>query len=310
MLGYPLPSNYFPKTYVLQQVVAIAYISMSAQVSTCLLLLYYFQQFPTYFLLGNLWMNLPASMILIVALFMMGSPFEGLNTWLGLVLDKSIAYSLQGLRWLEGLPMSNVQGIYVNAGQLLLGYCLLFLFLMAIRFRSARLWNGSMLLAIVLLIWMQVGHLEKKQTVACKVYQVGKELAVSWIDQGRVQLFSSYDSLQQVNLRFSTWADLGQYAQVRIFILPKYRKERNVILQLGSQKRMLICNERCSYSHPVDWVLLRHNARWKEQDLPRACILLDGSNSNLYIQESIQKLTRLNRSYYLLKDNFAYVWKR
>ncbi len=311
MLGYPLAKQlYFPKAYILQQIVAIVYISISAQLSTCLLLLYYFQQFPTYFLLGNLWMNLPASMILVVALVLMGSPFEGLNTWLGLILDKSIAYSLQGLQWLETLPMANLQGIYVNAGQLLLGYCLLFLFLMAIRFRSAMLWNGSMLLTVGLLLWMQVGHLEKKQTVAFKVYQVGKELAVSWIDQGRVQLFSSYDSLQHANLRFSTWPDLGQYAQVRDIQFTQVPTERNVILQLGSAKRMLICNERCSYSQPVDWVLLRHNASWEDRDFPKACILLDGSNSNFYIQQSIQKLTRLNRSYYLLKDNFAYVWKR
>jgi len=66
-----------------------------------------------------------------------------------------------------------------------------------------------------------------------------------------------------------------------------------------------ICNKACTTD--AAFVLLRNNIAPTNANT-QSVIILDGSNSWSFINEKTTELDALGRRYYILKENFAYVW--
>ncbi|WP_026999782.1 ComEC/Rec2 family competence protein [Eisenibacter elegans] len=117
---FSIPNPYLDKAWQLSAV------SISAQLATFPLGLYYFHQFPNYFLLSNL-------MVLPVVPFILGggilllllSPFPYLAVWLGWLLSQTIVWMGILVRWLTSLPYASTQGIYLNGWELCFLYGML-----------------------------------------------------------------------------------------------------------------------------------------------------------------------------------------
>ena len=56
-------------------------------------------------------------------------------------------------------------------------------------------------------------------------------------------------------------------------------------------------------------MILRENGEYKEHAQVEL-VILDGSNSWEFIANCSRQLDSLNQPYYIMKDNFAYVWER
>src|SRR5690606_17223518 len=76
-------------------------ISIAAQVLTTPLTLYYFGQFPTYFLLANLLVGLPSTVTMYLGFLMTINPIDWLNEFLGYLLEKLIGYILYCLKAID-----------------------------------------------------------------------------------------------------------------------------------------------------------------------------------------------------------------
>jgi len=94
---------------------SILALSLSAQLTTFPLSIYYFHQFPVYFLFSNLFIMIPAALMMYTGLVMLlfkcyflAAPFE----WL-------IRFTNSGLRWISDLPFASISAIWINRTELL-----------------------------------------------------------------------------------------------------------------------------------------------------------------------------------------------
>ncbi|CDG49563.1 ComEC/Rec2 family competence protein [Cardinium endosymbiont of Bemisia tabaci] len=115
--------------YCLRQIWTATTLSITAQVSTLPLILYYFKQFPLYFIIAN-WLVVPAIFaILMVGLaFLVSSHCPILNTLLGFTLEKLIFTTNALVYWLAKWPMGTLTFCYTNRRTV----CLLYIVLLSI----------------------------------------------------------------------------------------------------------------------------------------------------------------------------------
>src|SRR5690606_15525654 len=92
-------------------IVEYSYVSIAAQLFTLPVVLYYFGQFPTYFLFGNLFIALPSTAIMYTGLTLALCPFHVVNSYLGKLLDMLLVFSIAGLEWIANLPFAVIRGI-------------------------------------------------------------------------------------------------------------------------------------------------------------------------------------------------------
>ncbi|MCT4697371.1 ComEC/Rec2 family competence protein [Candidatus Cardinium sp. TP] len=120
-----------PKNYGLQKIWTATTLSIAAQVATLPLILYYFKQFPLYFILAN-WLVVPAIFaILILSLALLaGSHLPIMQTCLSSILsftlEKLIAATNAWVCWLAKWPMCTLKTATVNGYAACLLYIILF----------------------------------------------------------------------------------------------------------------------------------------------------------------------------------------
>lgn len=81
-------------------------ISLSAQIMTAPFSLFYFGQFPNYFLIANLLVVLPVTLIMYIGMAMMFIPVDIINVWLGYAMDWLIQKMFFTLEFLDQLPFA------------------------------------------------------------------------------------------------------------------------------------------------------------------------------------------------------------
>jgi competence protein ComEC len=119
---YPLINKLLsPKNKVISYLWSLTAVSIAAQIGTFSLTLFYFNQFPNYFLLSNL-VAIPIStvaMYLSVFLIVV-SPFEMVASFIGKLFSYSLWALNNSLKLIEELPYSVSNGIYIDSLQLVI----------------------------------------------------------------------------------------------------------------------------------------------------------------------------------------------
>lgn len=91
-------------------------LSLAAQFVTFPLAIYYFHQFPLYFLISNLFILVPVSLIMYIGLAIIILKFN----FLAPIFEWLIKATNLGLQWIANLPLASLSGIWINKTELLL----------------------------------------------------------------------------------------------------------------------------------------------------------------------------------------------
>lgn len=129
-------------------------ISLAAQVFTAPIALYYFHQFPTWFLLGNL-LIVPLTGPLMYGgfLFLACSAVPGLSTFLAWCVDLLLQLCYSLTKAVAFLPGATLEGIYFSPLTVALLYAVLFLLALFFKFRQKK----PLMVAIALVsVWIVV----------------------------------------------------------------------------------------------------------------------------------------------------------
>ncbi|WDF67974.1 ComEC/Rec2 family competence protein [Sphingobacterium oryzagri] len=292
-------------------------VSLSAQLFTTPLALYYFHQFPTYFLLGNMLIAIPATLLMYVGLLLALLPDSSINLFLGACLEWISAAMLAGLHAIQSLPFAVLKGLPLSGGQVGLFATALLGLLVAVQAKWKRaLWLAmfAALLFTTLAVKMSIG-LDTFRGI--KVYNVQRELAVAVIDRNQVSLFSSLDSIDHPRLVNAVWPDLACYSRLEKVNFKKLTSKKETTLGIRTAWGMLLITDRYlpdKISDSVRWVLFRGGRKQDRVELggllPANFLILDGSNAIASISRMEETAKYLDLPYYVLKDNFAYVWEK
>ena len=114
ILSFFKPTNIFLK--LIWQMLAI---TLAAQILTTPLAIYHFQQFPVYFLLANLIaVPLTNGLLILLIAFLAMHALPYLNGFLIYGIEKGFALLTKFIQFLETLPYTTIQSIYINQVQL------------------------------------------------------------------------------------------------------------------------------------------------------------------------------------------------
>ncbi|UEG51753.1 ComEC family competence protein [Mucilaginibacter daejeonensis] len=113
--------------------------SLAAQLVTFPLSIYYFHQFPVYFLISNLLIILPSEAIMMVGLaFLLTTFFPAIHTlsgWLAYLLEHLILFMNAILSYIEHLPFASWGKLWLNGAEHLLLYLVITLLIVYITYR-------------------------------------------------------------------------------------------------------------------------------------------------------------------------------
>lgn len=127
-------------------------VSVAAQAGTAPLVVLYFSRFSTHFLLTNLWVIPMVSLVLYAAVALLVlTPLPVWQQTFAAVVRDLVSLQNEVLRWIERLPYSSMDGLWMDVCEVLLCYLLLILGYQAFvrrTFRPLALFLGMVLLAV------------------------------------------------------------------------------------------------------------------------------------------------------------------
>jgi competence protein ComEC len=171
-----------PRYWLPRQVWSIVSVSLAAQLTTAPISLYYFHQFPNYFLLTNI-VALPlSSLVMYAGLATLAlSPVPYLSEWLGTVLY-GLVYALNYcIALIEGLPGSVSRGFGISLAENLLLYAVMFAFLIFAAGRKRPWLMASICLLLIFCASFSLRRMEQHRQAFAVVYAVKGHSAIDLV---------------------------------------------------------------------------------------------------------------------------------
>lgn len=292
-------------------------ISLAAQLATFPLSIYYFHQFPIYFIVSNLFIVLPITAImyigiaiLLVRVYFLAPIFE----WL-------ILFTNNTLKLIASLPYAGINGIWINQWQLLLLSIALILLILAFTNYSKKL----LFVSIILFIALQSIHFKKSiifsQQRKIIFYSLRKNYAAAFIDGNKAILVTDLTAADQ-NFRFFVQPCLSQLQVTQLkFINWDQDADLNAFLKKNHQLRfynyniLLVdesFNNRSIGKTPAfNTIWLHDNAKIGIKKLTTEIkfktLVIDASNKDYQIEKQQKEAKKNYLNYYILKKNKAYL---
>lgn len=182
------------KNILLSKIWALLGVSIAAQMGTFPLAIYYFHQFPNYFLLTNLWV-IPLAFVvvtggvIVLLIGLMGFSTSILGTIAAALLNYSLIGLNKGVEVINQLPNAVSENLALNEFEVLLFYILLFSVSTLLLYKR-RMWLTPVLLSLFLLV-LSSALIDSKQTKSNTwvVYKANGHTAMDFISNRQSVLF-------------------------------------------------------------------------------------------------------------------------
>lgn len=176
---------------LIDKIWTITSVSIAAQLATFSLGLLYFHQFPTFFLLSNLVVIPGAFLILAGGLLLLGVSFSSfLFQLVGSVLTGLIFWINEGVFWIQSLPNSLIEGIYINTFQTWLIIVAILASFLLFEFRRRRFLYITAF-SILCLVFFRFDWLnETVNSERITIYRVNNHLAIDLLSKGKSVLIT------------------------------------------------------------------------------------------------------------------------
>lgn len=195
--------------------------SVSAQLFTYPLSLYYFHQFPLCFLLSNFFILLPVTLMMYLGILILLIPVG----WLGKILEQLILFTNTGLGYIANLPYANIRGIWITKKELiLLSLALAFLLLACIHRHKCLLFAG--LSSILLLrLYSSTDQLKKYNQQKAIVFKIRGQQATIFLRSNTAIIFTGLKPQDKVfQQHIQPALDQHQIRKIICFPLPEIPK--------------------------------------------------------------------------------------
>lgn len=295
-------------------------LSLAAQLATFPISIYYFHQFPVYFLLSNLLIVIPIILIMYGGIVFMLIPWDFILKPLGFLLNSTIQFTNASLFYIEKLPFSTINGIWIDSYQYLIIYAIGACIILAMLFKNSK--TVLMALGLILLLCCSISFkdLQWRNKHEVIFYSLRKNSAVAYVKDRKALILSDL-AVSDKTFSFSIDPYMGstginekQYSDFNNDL--KNISKRNFI-QLGDYKILRFDRsfDKKIFTVPieVDAVLVSGNPylniKKLNQYVKYSILLIDGTNSDYRINIWEKEAQKLDINYCILKKNPAYIVK-
>ncbi|MEA3444192.1 MAG: ComEC/Rec2 family competence protein [Bacteroidota bacterium] len=321
---YPLLKSRY---WLVDKAWALVVASFSAQLALAPLSIFYFGQFPNYFLLTNLLVIPSAFLIIVVAVGMFIFSFFGwLATIFAFVLQNGVGFLLNCLVYIQEIPGSSSTGIYMSQYVLILWYVvIIFISLYFIR-KNNKYFLASLSMVTIILGFSVYHQYKTVTTLRNTVFNLSKSTAV-YVRKGNCaymfcdsSMYNSSESKAFYFDRFISSEMIDSPVFINIDNLTKDKIDnmnifvRQGFIEIDSIQIAIVSddyyrNKTSTEKLLVDYVLLRNNASIRIKELLALFdfdeMLIDGSNPFWQTDKWQQECDNLNIPCFVLNDSGA-----
>lgn len=311
----------FLRNKILDYLWSYSALSISAQLATFPISIYYFHQFPLYFLVSNMVVVLPVALIMYAGIAFLFIPWPWLLIPLGNCLNALIVYTNKCLFFIEDLPFASISGVWIDTFQYTLIYFII----------AGVIWAGLsgrklavyccmafMLLFSVTLTYKKINNQNVRQII---FYSLRKNAAVTYIHDGKGYLFSDLiNDEKTLSFSIKPAMDSQGISELTNMNLDTVFSDRHVmtsphhmqfgdykIIRWGEQLDGLVFNGKVK----ADVMLLSGNPRINIKDLQGfaefSVLAIDATNHKYLVAQWTKDAKLLNIPVYVLKNAPAYV---
>ncbi|MEI9920233.1 MAG: ComEC/Rec2 family competence protein [Bacteroidota bacterium] len=262
-----------PKRRLWDEIWKVTSVSIAAQIATVPISLYYFHQFPNYFLVANL-LVIPASFVVLVAgLAVLPAAFVP-------VIASVVGFGLQWVIWIMNsivviigaLPFAVIRGIYIDGLQALLLAGITLSVLLCFLLKNIRWLWLALLLSIGFSVadWIHVYSVVNKNHIT--VYNINGKTTIDLISNGELYSYGEFDPFRMTTNR------------VRLGVRSSKTLSGNFVTWKGV--RIFIAKGPIQPGLETDILILSNNAFRNLPPVNCKKIIIDSSNS-LYIADEL-----------------------
>ena len=292
-------------------------LSVAAQIATFPLSIYYFHQFPLYFIFSNLFILVPITIlmylgigILLFKLYFLAPIFE----WL-------IIFMNDGLKWIANLPFSGINQIWIDKIQLsFLSMAVVFGLIAMVKYKKYLL----LISMITLVIFQSILALK---TIAVKnqkkiiFFTLQKGYAVAFINSQKAILLSNL-GVNDKNFQFYIQPVFNQLKIKHIHFIEweidtslNFFTKKNHQINFVGYRILLLDNffdhKIISKTPTFNTVWLHQNPKLRISNLRKSVtfksIVIDASNSNYNLKAYVDEANKFQIQSHVLKKNKAYL---
>lgn len=282
----------------------ISAVSIAAQVATFPLGLLYFHQFPNFFLLSNLVVVPLSSTVLTLGLGVLSiSFFSTMASVLGYCLEKVITFLNSSIFFLEGLPFSLTEQVYITPWQCAMVILFTVILLALLQYRKFIFLVMAFAVVVVFagLQWWRFATEVNTRMIA--VYRIPGHTGVDFIDRGQTAFVADEELLRDAEkMRYHVYPHRLMAGVDRVFSeLPSARSFPGARLIVWQGKTILLVTEQHGTVPDglnVDWLIIANDALSVAQLSKVSCqrVILDSSNSFFFTSRFLEaaKLYKLD----------------
>lgn len=329
LLQRPIASVLYIKNKYLIKLWDVTAVALAAQLATTPFVIYYFNQFPSYFWLSNLFL-VPLSFIIIttgMGLLLL-SFVPVISGLLGKTLSAMIFVMNWIIHWIESLPGSVIQGLYLNEIEFTLLLAIVMLVILLVSTKKIRIMFLLFTLGILLFASFAWRRYEQSFSAKMVVYDLQKHSAVDFIyGRGHVLMADSATMEDEFIKGFHLeghWLESGLNANPEFFqqgvstYSADYLAKRENLISFGDKLLAIWeddggCDDSLSYRPRIDWMLVSGRKPEKLDKLLNCydidLLILDGSLSAYHAKAWKQAALEAGVKFYHTTQQGAYIYE-
>ena len=185
VLQRPIYSWFVIKNKLLDKAWSITAVALAAQAGTIPFTLFYFNQFPTYFVLSNLFMT-PISFVVVISgmVLLLVSWIPYLNTLVGYLVWGAVYVMNWVVGKIESIPGSIIKGLYINDFEFAILLVALLLLLLTFMLRKRRLFIAMLATLLIMMVSVTIRIYGSENQKGMTVFSLRKHTAVDFVRGG------------------------------------------------------------------------------------------------------------------------------
>ncbi|WP_295669096.1 ComEC/Rec2 family competence protein [uncultured Mucilaginibacter sp.] len=297
---------------------ALCSVSIAAQVVIFPVSALYFHQFPVYFLVSNLFVAIPAALVMyggILFLLLPKIPFVSAS--IAFMLEKTIIIMNKGLAYIENVPYSAINKIWLTVPEYLLLYAMMISLFYFIYDRKLWLLKFSMICTLMLCISFSVKSIQQSDSKELVWLNLKKHQGIVFKNGNKAVVLTDLKSTDKTYLySVKPYLDSCQINDVKLYNLGQdinthwIRKKHGLVQFLNTT---VFIPDKKFYSNDfrqkikTNYIYITGNPdnalNSINRDFEYATLIIDGSNSDAKIDQWAKQLNTESVNYKILKRN-------
>jgi len=324
-LQRPIALLWIPKFKIVDWAWQLISVSLAAQLVTTPISIFYFHQFPNYFILSNLLVVFISSLVIYAGVAVLATSFW---YWLSNILAFVMVWLIKAMNYItifiSDLPGSRTENIDLNWISMVFLYVFIFSLLLGLLYKNKKLLWSSLISAILFLSLLTYDNIEEYNSNKMVIYALNKQTVVD------IKTSNSMITLCDSSVYFSKTNTSFQVKNARIsdgiqpdtsFLLTsnnrwnqKGIKIWNQFVEIGTKKIAFVNQQPYGDSNmpiEVDYAVVIGNPKLKMNiatgGIKAKTWAFDGSNSTYKIQKWVKECDSLHLKSYVIGKEGALV---